>query len=275
MRCRLLDGRRDLIGAQASPAEFLTHTNNIAQFEFEATRSRDASSGARDACTGVPCGATTTRSCARASSARSPSRAPVATVRVSDESPRCRLRCGPPLSYSTACWASSLLASTVSGVAFAAAAGRDRRARRPLARFPLVSPPPWSTKSPRRSPSSGRAPLVVVVLVVIRIASRTAHSRRVAARPGRAAAEDPPDAASVRRAARRAPIRPRNSPTRSAASPCRRRRRAPRVVDEVSDTPLTGWPFSTKYTASRFSSFALHKPHPTTSPAPNLGPAHA
>ena len=115
----------------ASPAEFLTHTNNIAQFEFDVDQisimgalfglvfryavRRDNNPQLRQ---GVVGAFAITRA--------------VATVRVSDECLAVPLRCGPPLSYLDYAMLGQLASGlVVSGVAFAAAgyaidAGVDR-----------------------------------------------------------------------------------------------------------------------------------------------------
>ena len=106
----------------ASPAEFLTHTNNIAQFEFDVDQisiagalfglvyryavRRDNNPQLRQ---GVVGAFAITRS--------------VATVRVSSECLAVPLRCGPPLSYLDYAMVGQLLSGLlVSGVAFGAAA---------------------------------------------------------------------------------------------------------------------------------------------------------
>ena len=111
-----------LICAQASPAEFLTHTNNIAQFEFDVDQisiagalfglvyryavRRDNNPQLRQ---GVVGAFAITRS--------------VATVRVSSECLAVPLRCGPPLSYLDYAMLGQLVSGlVVSGVAFGAAA---------------------------------------------------------------------------------------------------------------------------------------------------------
>ena len=106
----------------ASPVEFLTHTNNIAQFEFDVDQisimgalfglvyryavRQDGNPQLRQ---GVVGAFTITRS--------------VATVRVSSECLAVPLRCGPPLSYLDYAMLGQLASGLiVSGVAFGAAA---------------------------------------------------------------------------------------------------------------------------------------------------------
>ena len=108
--------------SSTSPAEFLTHTNNIAQFEFDVDQisiagalfglvyryvvRRDNNPQLRQ---GVVGAFAITRT--------------VATVRVSSECLAVPLRCGPPLSYLDYAMLGQLASGLiVSGVAFAAAA---------------------------------------------------------------------------------------------------------------------------------------------------------